>query len=332
MRSSTLFLEQKPFSFHPSLVALLRAALVLCAVWAAPNAVDAQTKAQPKVQTAPTLQKIRQTGVIVLAHRESSIPFSYFDADKRPVGYALDLCLQVVESIRRDYKLPNLKVVYLPVSPADRIPAIVEGRADLECGNTTNNSVRRKQVAFTMTHYFAGGRLLVHSNSGVQRLADLRGKTVVSTRGSTHLAFLNEQVDRGTISVRLLTAKDSDEAFKMLEENRADAFLMDDIVLYSLRANAKEPTAYVVVGDYTTVEPLAIMLRKNDPEFKRQVDLAVTRIMMDGEIQPLYKRWFQSPIPPKGVTLEVPMSARAASTVNANAGLTSDVLPLVNAG
>ena len=304
MPSSMLFRDLNLLSSHLRPLALLRAALVLCATWAGPCAVDAQTKAPP-----PTLQKIRQTGVIVLAHRESSIPFSYFDADKRPVGYALDLCLRVVEGIRRDYKLPNLKVIYLPVSPADRIPSIVEGRADLECGNTTNNAVRRKLVAFTMTHYFAGGRLLVHSKSGVRRLSDLRGKTVVSTRGSTHLAFLNDQVDHGIISVRLLTAKDSDEAFKMLEENRADAFLMDDIVLYSLRANAKEPTAYAVVGDYTTVEPLAIMLRKNDPEFKRYVDLVVTRFMMDGEIQSLYSRWFQGPIPPKGVTLEVPMGA-----------------------
>ena len=220
----------------------------------------AQTPAEAPRQP-PTLQKVRETGVITLAHRESSTPFSYLDADKRPVGYAVDLCMRVVEALKRDLKMPNLRVAYLAVTPAQRIPSIVEGKADLECGNTTNTAARRKQAAFTVTHYFAGGRLLVRSDAGIQRLADMRGKTIVVNAGSTHAAYLDKAQQKGLFAGRIIEAKDADAAFADLEAKRADAYLHDDIVLFALRANSKDPRQWSVVGEYTTVEPLAIMLR-----------------------------------------------------------------------
>ncbi|HQR20503.1 MAG TPA: amino acid ABC transporter substrate-binding protein [Burkholderiaceae bacterium] len=268
--------------------------------------VHAQTADAPK--QPPTLQKVRDTGVITLAHRESSIPFSYLDDGKRPVGYALDLCLRVVEALRRDLRMPNLRVEYLAVTPAQRIPAIVEGKADLECGNTTNTAARRKQAAFTVTHYFAGGRLLVRADSGIERLSGMRDRTIVVNAGSTHAAFLARAQEKGLFNGRVIEAKDADAAFAELEAKRADAYLHDDIVLFALRANSKDPRQWSVVGEFTTVEPLAIMLRRNDPEFKKYVDLVLSRAMIDGEVAALYRKWFNSPIPPKGVTLGIPVS------------------------
>jgi len=256
----------------------------------------------------PTLQKVRDTGVITLAHRESSSPFSFFDQNKRPVGYALDLCMKVVEALRRELRLSSLRVEYLPVSAAQRIPSIVDGKADLECGNTTNTAARRKQVAFTVTHYFAGGRLLVRSNSNIKRLSDIGSRTVVVNAGSTHAQYLDTALAKGLFKGRKLEVKDSDAAFAELEAGRADAYLHDDIVLYALRANTKEPQQWDVVGEFTTVEPLAIMLRRNDPDFKKFVDLVLSRAMVDGEVNAAYRRWFLNPIPPRGITLGIPVS------------------------
>jgi ABC-type amino acid transport substrate-binding protein len=265
----------------------------------------------------PTLARIRDTGVVTLAHREASIPFSYLDQNKRPVGYALDLCMRVVEALRRDLKMPSLKVELLAVTPANRIAAIKEGKADLECGSTTNNAARRKDVAFTVTHYYAGARLLTRVDSGVQRLSDLRGRSIVSTRGTTPLAAIRSAEEKGIIGgARILEAKDHDEAFAMLERGEAHAFAMDDILLYSLRATAKDPKQWAVVGEFITVEPLAIMLRRDDPEFKRYVDTVLGRAMIDGDVRILYNRWFMSPIPPKGVNLAIPLSPLMRDQLN----------------
>ena len=216
--------------------------------------------------------------------------------------------MRVVDALKRDLKMPNLRVEYLAVTPAQRIPSIVEGKADLECGNTTNTAARRKQAAFTITHYFAGGRLLVRSDAGIQRLADMRGKTIVVNAGSTHAAFLDKAQQKGLFAGRIIEAKDADAAFADLEAKRADAYLHDDIVLFALRANSKDPRQWSVVGEYTTVEPLAVMLRLNDPEFKKYVDFVLSRAMIDGDALTLYRKWFQAPIPPKGVTLAIPVS------------------------
>jgi ABC-type amino acid transport substrate-binding protein len=282
-------------------------ALLLIAANVVANAALAQTPAAPAAP-APTLNRVRDTGVITLAHREASIPFSYLDANKRPIGYAMDLCMLVVDALRRELKLPKLRVDYIAVTAANRIAAIAEGKADLECGSTTNNASRRKQVAFTITHYYAGAKLLTRSDSNIQRLSDVRSKTIVSTRGTTPLAALRTAAEKGLITARLVEGKDHDESFAMLERGEADVFAMDDILLYSLRANSKEPQRWVIVGELLSVEPLSIMLRRNDPEFKRFVDTVLSRAMIDGEVLALYKKWFTSPIPPKGINLNIPPS------------------------
>jgi glutamate/aspartate transport system substrate-binding protein len=263
----------------------------------------------PATAQQPTLAKIRETGVITLAYREASIPFSYLDQNKRPIGYAMDLCLRVVDSLRRDLKLPSLRVELVPVTAATRIGAIKDGKADLECGSTTNNAARRKDVAFTVTHYYAGAKLLTRVDSGINRLPDLRGKAVVSTRGTTPLAALRAAEEKGIIAgTRIVEAKDHDEAFAILERGEVQAFAMDDILLYSFRATSRDPKAWAVVGEFISVEPLAIMLRRDDPEFKRYVDTVLSRAMIDGEVRNLYNRWFLAPIPPKGVNLAIPLS------------------------
>lgn len=293
---------------HPSFMGCLRGA-VACALMAALAPATAQSSPPAAAPQPPTMAKIRDTGVVTLAYREASIPFSYLDQNKRPVGYAMDLCMRVVEGLRRDLKMPSLRVELLSVTPATRIGAIKEGKADLECGSTTNNASRRKDVAFTVTHYYAGARLLTRADSGIGRLTDLRGKAVVSTRGTTPLAALRAAEEKGIIGgARILEGKDHDESFAMLERGEAQAFAMDDILLYSLRATAKDPKAWVVVGEFITVEPLAIMLRRDDPEFKRYVDTVLSRAMIDGDVRNLYGKWFLSAIPPKGVNLGIPLS------------------------
>ncbi|MGZ8273015.1 MAG: amino acid ABC transporter substrate-binding protein [Burkholderiaceae bacterium] len=296
---------------HPSLKWHLRAALGgLVLASAIPVLAQTAAPAAPAATPQPpTLARIRDTGVITVAYREASIPFSYLDQNKRPVGYAMDLCMRVVESLRRDLKMPSLRVELLSVTPATRIGAIKEGKADLECGSTTNNAARRRDVGFTVTHYYAGAKLLTRTDSGISRLSDLRGKAIVSTRGTTPLAALRAAEEKGIIGgARILEGKDHDESFAMLERGEVQAFAMDDILLYSLRATAKDPKAWAVVGEFITVEPLAIMLRRDDPEFKKYVDTVLSRAMIDGDVRSLYNKWFLSAIPPKGVNLGIPLS------------------------
>lgn len=263
----------------------------------------------PAAQAAssPVIQRIQQTGTIRIAHRESSVPFSLM-ADGKPVGYAVDLCLKAADAVRAQLKMPQLRVEWVPVTPATRIPAIVDGKADLECGSTTNNRERREQVAFTIPHYIAGSRMLVKSDSGIRRWSDLRGKTVVSTTGTTPLAMIRKMDESGAMGWKVLEAKDHAEAFAMVESGRADAFVMDDVLLFGLRANAKNPASLAVTGDLLTIEPYAIMLSKQDAEFKKIVDKALVNAIYDQETQKLYRKWFQQPIPPHGITLDIPMS------------------------
>lgn len=267
--------------------------------------------AVPSAQAAPpgnsVVQRIQVTGAVRLAHRESSVPFS-FVADGKPMGYAVDLCLRVVDALRTTLRMPQLRVEYVPVSPANRIAAIVDGKADLECGSTTNNRERRDQVAFTIPHYIAGSRMIVKADSGIRKWSDLRGKTVVSTTGTTPLVQVRKMNDSGAMGWRVVEAKDHAEAFAMVESGRADAFVMDDVLLYGLRANARNPAAYSVTGDLLTIEPYAIMLSKHDAEFKKLVDRAMIASIYDQETQKLYRKWFLSPIPPNGITLDIPMS------------------------
>ncbi|WP_343547927.1 amino acid ABC transporter substrate-binding protein [Ralstonia sp.] len=261
-----------------------------------------------QASSTPVLERIRDTGTVRLAYRESSVPFSFYDAGRQPSGYAIDLCLRVVDKLRIDLKRPDLKVQYVMVTPSSRIPAIAEGKAELECGSTTNTRERREKVAFTIPHYIAGSRMIVKTSSGIRTWDGLRGKTVVSTKGTTNITELRKVNDARVLGMKILEAKDHAEAFAMVETGKADAFAMDDVLLYGFRANAKNPGEYTVVGDPLTVEPYAIMLSKDDPEFKHLVDRAMTNIILDYDAEKLYRKWFLQPIPPNGVRLDIPMS------------------------
>ena len=255
--------------------------------------------------SAGTIEKIRASNTIVLAHREASIPFAYYDDNKKPIGYAIDLCMNVVNAIKRELKLPTLKVEWIPVTGSTRIPTIVEGKADLECGSTTNNMERRKLVGFTIPHFISASRFVVRSASPFKTIDDLQGKNVVSTKGTTNLKTLVAQNEVRVLHMNIIEAKDHAEAFAMVATGKADAFAMDDVLLYGLRANAASPRDFKVIGDAMTVEPYSIMLRKDDLAFKKIVDREVSRTITSLEINALCKKWFESPIPPKGINLEL---------------------------
>ncbi len=279
---------------HPTRAALA-AGLALCASQAL------------AASTAPVLDRIRDTGTVRLAYRENSVPFSYLDGSK-PVGYSIDLCARLVDAIKVAVKRPDLKVEYVAVTPATRIATVTEGRADLECGSTNNTRERREKVAFTIPHYIASSRMLVKASSGIHRWEDLDNKTVVSTRGSTNGGQIRAMADARVLKINVIEAKDHAEAFSMVAAGRADAFAMDDVLLYGFRATSPNPADYTVAGHNLAVAPYAIMLGKDDAAFKKVIDLAMAHTILDGEAQTLYKKWFLQPIPPNGVKLGIPMS------------------------
>jgi glutamate/aspartate transport system substrate-binding protein len=259
-------------------------------------------------QESPTLKKIKDTGTITIGHRDSSIPFSYYDDKQNVVGYALEICLKVVDAVKAELKMPNLQVKLNPVTSATRIPLIANGTIDLECGSTTNNLERQNQVAFTNTYFLTANRFVSKKSNNLKSVADLKGKTVVSTSGTTNLKQITEMNGAQSMGMNILTAKDHAEAFLMVETDRANAFFMDDILLYSLVANSKAPADYVISADALSVEPYGAMMRKDDPVFKKLVDTATANLYKSGQITAIYNKWFLSPIPPKGVNLNVPIS------------------------
>ena len=255
-----------------------------------------------------TLKKIKETGVITLGHRDASIPFSYFDDKQAAIGYALDLCGKIVDAVKTELKMPNLQVKLNPVTSATRIPLMANGTIDLECGSTTNNLERQKQVSFTITHFVTANRFVSKKASNLKDLNDLKGKTVVSTSGTTNIKQITEINGQKNLGITILPAKDHAEAFLMVETGRAAAFVMDDILLFSLVASSKTPAEWTISAEALSVEPYGIMLRKDDPSFKKVVDGAMTAVYKSGEINRIYGKWFMSPVPPKGVNLNVPMS------------------------
>ena len=256
---------------------------------------------------AAELEKIKAAGRIVIAHRESSIPFSYWDANKQPIGYAVDLCRKIAEAVRLQLQLPALPVEYLAVTSASRIPAIAEGKASLECGSTTNNAERRKQVDFTIPHYVASVRLLVPAASGIKGVEYLAGKSVASTQGTTSLSELNRLNTERGLKLQITPVKDHQDGFNTVAAGKVAAFAMDDVLLSGLRAQSKEPAKYAIVGKPMTVEPYAIMLPKGDAAFKKVVNQEMLRLIRSGELQELYTKWFQKPIAPNSINLEWPM-------------------------
>lgn len=264
--------------------------------------------AVPAIGAQTVLDRIAAGGKLVIAHRESSIPFSYLDADKKPVGYALDLCLKLAEAVRRKTGAKNMSVEFLMVTPSNRIAMVEQGKADLECGSTTNNAERRQKVGFTIAHFITGARLLVRSNSKYERVEDLEGKKLVSTKGTTPFKAVEQANRERLLRITLLEAPDHARAVEMVETGEAEAFVMDDVLLYGLIAGRANPTALKVVGKFLTTEPLAIMLPKNDPEFKKLIDDEMRHLIFSKEIYPIYDKWFQKPIPPKNTALAMPVS------------------------
>lgn len=256
---------------------------------------------------ADTLAKIRETRSVTLANRDASVPFSYLDENKNPIGYSIDLCNRIVEGILRELKLPQLNVVYLSVTPSTRIPAIINGEADLECGSTTNNAERRKQVAFTIPHFVAAARMVVRTDSGMKNWADLKDKIVVTTKGTTTVKLLNDRDKVRALGLSLKKGKDHNDSFAMVERGYAQAFPMDDVLLFGLRANSKDPGMFSVVGDQLSAETYAIMMRRDDPAFKAVVDKEMARLINEGELAKLYDKWFRNPIPPKNINMNMPM-------------------------
>jgi glutamate/aspartate transport system substrate-binding protein len=268
-------------------------------------------------QVPPTLDKVKAQGEITVAHRESSIPFSYLGAEGKPVGFGWEICQRIVENVKKVTGRADLKVNTVPVTSQNRIPLVQNGTVDIECGSTTNNSERGKQVAFSINYFYTGTRFLVKADSGIKSLSDLKGKRVVTTAGTTNFQVLRAANQRQDLGFELSTAKEHSESALLVEGGRADAFGMDDILLYGLRAAAANPASLAVVGEPLQVEPYAIMIRKDDPAFKKLVDDTVAGLMKSGEFEQLYRKWFQSPIPPKGINLNAPMSKELQDNLKA---------------
>jgi glutamate/aspartate transport system substrate-binding protein len=259
-------------------------------------------------ELAGTLKKIRETGAITIGHRESSIPFSYLDDAQRPVGYAMDLCMKVVEAVKAELGMPGLKVNLQPVTSANRIPLMQNGTVDLECGSTTNSLKRQEQVVFGPTYFVVNITAAVKADSGIRTLADLNGKTIATTSGTTSVPLLKQYEKTAAIDVKEIYGKDHAESFLLLANDRAAAFVMDDILLAGQIANSPTPAAYRIIPESLRQEPYSMMLRRDDPQFKALVDKAVGDLMRSGEIEQIYEKWFASPIPPRGTNLNFPMT------------------------
>jgi len=257
-----------------------------------------------------TLKKVKDTGAITVGYRESSIPFSYLDDKQQPIGYAMDLCMKIVDAVKTELKMPNLKVNLAPVTSGNRIPQLQAGNIDLECGSTTNSVERQKQVSFGPTYFVINVTAAVKKSSGIKTLADLNGKTISTTSGTTSVPLLKKYEKTANADIKSIDAKDHAESFLLMAQGRTSAFVMDDILLAGLIANSPNPGDFMILsGESLRTEPYSMMIRKDDPQFKALVDKTVGGVMKSGEIDKLYAKWFTSPIPPKGVNLNFPQTA-----------------------
>ena len=267
--------------------------------------------------SADTLQKIAESGQITVAYRESSVPFSYLAGATTPEGFAVEITNAVVEAVKKQLKKPDLKVVLQAVTSQNRIPLLQNGTIDLECGSTTNNTVRGKDVQFAINHFYTGTRLLVKKTSGIKNYADLAKKTVASTSGTTNAQVIRKYNTEKDLGVQIQLGKDHDDSMLLVDSGRAVAFAMDDILLFGLIGNAKNPSEWEVVGDSLQVEPYACMLRKDDLQFQQLVNGVIGGMMKSGQFEKLYTKWFMSPIPPKGQNLNLPMSKELRDNLKA---------------
>jgi len=272
-------------------------------------AIAATLLAQPVLaQESPTLKKIKDSGTIALGHRESSIPFSYYDDKQQVVGYSHELMLKVVDAVKAELKMPTLQVKLTPVTSQNRIPLVQNGTVDIECGSTTHNAERARQVAFSNTIFVIGTRLMTKKDSAIKDFPDLAGKNVVTTAGTTSERLIRKMNEDKKLAMNIISAKDHGEAFLTLETGRAVAFMMDDALLYGELAKARRPAEWTIVGTPQSFEAYGCMMRKDDPAFKKVADAALAKAMTSGEAEAIYKKWFTQPIPPKGLNLNFPIS------------------------
>jgi ABC-type amino acid transport substrate-binding protein len=279
-----------------------------CALVLGVSLTHAQAPATPAAPVVTTVERIVSTNTIRVGHREAAIPFSYVDpATKRPIGYAIDLCMRVIDTVKKDLKLPRLKIEYVQLAAAERLPALLDGRVDIECGNTTNTKARREQVAFTVPHFLTGAKILSKTATDIDSLSELEGKKVAIAKGTTAEGLITNYNSATRSPIQMLLVKDNAEAFAAVKDDKASAWMTDDILLFSYRANQDKPTDWMLNPRLLSVEPLAIAMRK-DPAWQKLVDTAMTHIIIDGEISAIYSKWFMQPTPPRNVTLNVPMS------------------------
>ncbi len=264
--------------------------------------------AHAQAEVGRTLDRIAQTGTINLGHREASVPFSYYDARRQVVGYSHELMLRVLDSIKAELKLPALTLKLVPVTAQNRIPLLQNGTVDLECGSTTHNLAREREVAFSNSIFVIGTRLMVPRGSAVRDFTDLAGKRVVLTAGTTSERLLRTYAERRGMAITIEATKDHDASFRRLETGEADAYMMDDALLHGVRARALRPDDWEVVGQPMSTEVYACAMRRGDDAFKRVVDTGLARLMQSGEALRIYQRWFQKPIPPRGLNLAWPPS------------------------
>ena len=286
-------------------VSVAMATIALCAAAAVaqdkagtPNAATpAGPIAAAPEQPAPkidTLRRIRDTSTLLIGVRETSVPFSYLDAQKQPLGYSVDLCLRVADAIKSELKLPRLDLKFVPVSSSSRIPSLIAGKIDLECGSTTNTRDRQKQVAFAYTTFVAGIKMLARKSANVNSVEDLRGKNIVVTKGTTSEKIIKAMNDERLLKINIIMSNDHGDSFKAVEDGSAIAFPMDDVLLYGLISKSKKPDDFAVIGRYLSVEPYAIMMRKDEPAFEKIVNRALIDLFQSGEIRRIYAKWFNT--------------------------------------
>ena len=268
-------------------------------------------------QDLDTLGKIDALNEIVVGHRDGAVPFSYYDDAQHPIGYAMDLCGKVVEAVKAKLGKPDLKVSYMPVTGTTRIPLLVNGTIDMECGTTTNNAERQKQVGFSNTYFVAGVRILSKTAAPIDTLADAAGKTIVTLAGTTSVRVLNDANNAGKLGLNIIAAKDLAEGMLTLETDRAVALVFDDVSIAGAAATSKTPEAYRLSSEPLSVEPYGIMLRHDDQPFKALVDETLNGLFASGEIKGIYDTWFIQPIPPRGINMNFPMSAELARVIAA---------------
>ena len=267
----------------------------------------AQTASQAEELTG-TLKKIKETGVITVGHRESSVPFSYYDLQQNVIGYSQDYSNKIVEAVKKQLDMPNLKVRFVPITSQNRIPLLQNGTYDFECGSTTNNADRQQQVDFSNTLFIVGTRLLTHKASGIKDFDDLKGKNVAVTAGTTSEMLLNKMNDEKKLGISIISTKDHGDSFRTVESGRAVAFFIDDALLAGERAKAKKPEEWLIVGTPQSFEAYGCMVRKGDAPFKKLADDVIAELQLNGEAEKSYTRWFKQPIPPKGMNMNFDMS------------------------